>query len=351
LSERFVILSNLAITSSAIQMRYLLVSAVILAVTVSTAQADTLATPGAAATVPSGESPSSAGPSTTAPPASSATLPVKPISALENANDLICRSIETAASNNGLPLEFLTRLIWQESRFDAHAISRAGARGIAQFMPTTAEWVGLSDPFDAADAINKSAALLDSLRQQFGNLGLAAAAYNAGPKRVSDWLARKRGLPIETLAYVRIVTGHQASEWSTPTINSFAVPKSLELPTTISCTEIVKLFAEHRGTIAIQPRSPALAVTMPTVASEKQPPWGVQLIGGPSQVVVLASFYQMQKTYRSVLGSRTPMIIRSPVGTNSSWYRVRVGAASRNDAERLCSDLRTVGGSCLVQPN
>jgi hypothetical protein len=214
-------------------------------------------------------------------------------------------------------------------------------------MPKTAEWVGLSDPFDTADAINKSAALLQSLRQQFGNLGLAAAAYNAGPKRVSDWLARRRGLPSETLAYVRIVTGHQASEWSTPIINSAAAPGGPELPTAIPCTEIVKLFAEHRGTIALQPRSPST----PAAASEKQPPWGVQLVGGPSQGVVLASFYQMQKTYRGVLGSHTPMVIRSPVGTNSSWYRVRVGAATRNDAERLCSDLRTVGGSCLVQPN
>jgi len=75
-----------------------------------------------------------------------------------------------------LPPEFLTRLIWQESRFDTHAISRAGAQGIAQFMLNTTQWVGLSDPFDAADAINKSAALLRDLRQQFGNLGLAAAA-------------------------------------------------------------------------------------------------------------------------------------------------------------------------------
>jgi soluble lytic murein transglycosylase-like protein len=176
---------------------------------------------------------SSPTPSTSAPPASSAPLSGNPVSASESANNLICRSIETAASNNGLPLEFLTRLIWQESRFDAHAISRAGAQGIAQFMPKTAEWVGLGDPFDTAEAINKSAALLQSLRQQFGNLGLAAAAYNAGPKRVSDWLARRRGLPSETLAYVRIVTGHQASEWSTPIINSAAAPGSPELPTAI----------------------------------------------------------------------------------------------------------------------
>jgi hypothetical protein len=329
-------------------MRRLLASAFFLGLTVIQAHADALVTPGPVATVPNGADPSSRVPSTASPPVEPTSLPVRHVSASEGINDLICRSIETAASNNGLPLEFLTRLIWQESRFDAHAISSAGAQGIAQFMPKTAEWVGLTDPFDTADAINKSAALLQNLRQQFGNLGLAAAAYNAGPKRVSNWLARKRDLPRETLAYVRIVTGHQVSEWSTPaTIGSVAAPENLELPTAISCTEIVKLFNEHRGTITVQPVSPAT----PAVASERLPPWGVQLVGGSSQIIVLASFYQMQKAYRGVLGSQTPMVIRSAVGKNSSWYRVRVGAANRNDAERLCSNLRAAGGSCLVQPN
>ena len=60
--------------------------------------------------------------------------------------------------------------------------------------------------FDPIQAIAKSAELLRDLRIQFGNLGLAAAAYNAGPTRVLDWLAGRRSLPQETLAYIRIVT-------------------------------------------------------------------------------------------------------------------------------------------------
>jgi soluble lytic murein transglycosylase-like protein len=106
-----------------------------------------------------------------------------------NAFDSVCQTLQSTAQLNDFPLKFLTRLIWQESRFEAHAISPAGARGIAQFMPGTAAWIGLANPFDAADAITKSAELLRSLKSQFGNLGLAAAAYNAGPKRVADWLA------------------------------------------------------------------------------------------------------------------------------------------------------------------
>jgi Transglycosylase SLT domain/SPOR domain len=274
-----------------------------------------------------------------------------------NTVDVVCQRIESAAVVNGLPLEFLTRLIWQESRFDAHAISRAGAQGIAQFMPKTAEWVGLGDPFDASEAIGKSAALLRNLRAQLGNLGLAAAAYNAGPRRVSDWLEPRRDLPRETLAYVRIVTGHAADEWTTT--KALPAPLNLALPEAVPCQEIVKLFAEHRGTIAALPKlqaplktataAPASPASPPS--PPPSPPWGVRLIGGPSQTVALASFYQMQKTYRTVLGARQPMVLRTSVGAGGSWYRVRIGADNRGDAERLCSNLRAVGGSCLVQPN
>ena len=77
-----------------------------------------------------------------------------------NQVDVTCQTLGSAALVNDLPLEFFTRLIWQESRFNARAVSRAGAQGIAQFMPGTAAWVGLANPFDAAEAITKSATLL-----------------------------------------------------------------------------------------------------------------------------------------------------------------------------------------------
>ena len=52
--------------------------------------------------------------------------------------DDICRAIEADAAANGLPVEFFARVIWQESRFNAQAVSPKGAQGIAQFMPQTA---------------------------------------------------------------------------------------------------------------------------------------------------------------------------------------------------------------------
>src|SRR5690606_34078460 len=96
----------------------------------------------------------------------------------------ICHLIESSAATDGIPVDFFTRLIWQESSFRSHAVSPKGAQGIAQFMPTTAAERGLADPFDPEQAIPASARYLRELHDRLGNLGLAAAAYNAGPDRV-----------------------------------------------------------------------------------------------------------------------------------------------------------------------
>jgi hypothetical protein len=68
-----------------------------------------------------------------------------------------CDTLNSAAATHGLPLEFFTRLIRQESNFDPKSVSRAGAQGIAQFMPGTARWRGLSDPFEPTEALYESA--------------------------------------------------------------------------------------------------------------------------------------------------------------------------------------------------
>ena len=152
--------------------------------------------------------------------------------------DDVCRTLEEAAAENALPVEFFARVIWQESRFNARAVSAKGAAGIAQFMPQTASWHGLADPFDPIEALRHSASYLRELRDQFGNLGLAAAAYNAGPGRVSAWLTSHRALPGETRNYVRTVTGRTAVEWASP-----SPPKDAEesFPRAIPCTRLANL--------------------------------------------------------------------------------------------------------------
>src|SRR5690349_13672827 len=137
----------------------------------------------------------------------------------EDTREAICLMIESAARANDLPLEFFARVIWQESRFQSDAVgpvTRSGqrAQGIAQFMPGTAGERRLLDPFDPVQALPKSAEFLNELRGQFGNLGLAAAAYNAGPKRVQDWLAGIGAMPQETRNYVFAITGTSVEDWA-----------------------------------------------------------------------------------------------------------------------------------------
>ena len=133
------------------------------------------------------------------------------------ATEALCRQIADGALKAHLPPTFLARLLWQESSFRPGVVSRAGALGIAQFMPETALERGLDDPFDPERAIATSASLLGDLVQRFGNLGLAAAAYNGGPARVEGWLQGRRVLAAETLAYVRAVTGRPVEDWAAHT--------------------------------------------------------------------------------------------------------------------------------------
>ena len=125
----------------------------------------------------------------------------------------VCDLIEKAAQKNGIPPAFMAKLIWKESRFDPNAISPVGAEGIAQFMPYTATAWGLINSFEPVSAIDASAKLLGYLFRGYGNLGLAAAAYNAGERRVDLWRSGKSGLPAETRDYVYSITGFPAKKW------------------------------------------------------------------------------------------------------------------------------------------
>ena len=126
---------------------------------------------------------------------------IKPV--VWRSREEICDSLTRAAEANNLPAPFFIRLLFQESGFHPGVVSPVGAQGIAQFMPATAADMGLDNPFDPLQAIPASARLLRNLFKQFGNLGLAAAAYNAGPKRIQDWLTKKGVLPQETQGYVK----------------------------------------------------------------------------------------------------------------------------------------------------
>jgi hypothetical protein len=168
----------------------------------------------------------------------------------------ICSTLVDAAQSNNLPLPFFIHLLFQESGFKPDVVSHAGAQGIAQFMPETAATVGLRNPFDPVQAIAASARLLGDLARQFGNLGLAAAAYNAGPRRIQDWLARKGKLPDETRHYVKTITGRPAETWRGQEAGKLAAPLPREAPCQEAVTATVIQTSEVQARAIRQGASP-----------------------------------------------------------------------------------------------
>ncbi|HZL40803.1 MAG TPA: lytic transglycosylase domain-containing protein [Pseudolabrys sp.] len=166
-------------------------------------------------------------------------LPPVPKPVVHRSRDEICDTLTQAAQSNDVPAPFFIRLLFQESGFKPGVVSSAGAEGIAQFMPETSASMGLDNPFDPLPAIQASARLLRGLMRQFGNLGLAAAAYNAGPKRIEDWLAKKGKLPHETQGYVKSITGREAKNWIVAEAGSPAV----KLPQRAPCQQAAGLLA------------------------------------------------------------------------------------------------------------
>src|SRR5258707_4163624 len=193
----------------------------------------------------------------------------------------VCMMIESAALAQNLPLELFARVIWQESRFQPHIVgprTRSGdrAQGIAQFMPKTAAERGLLDPFDPVQALPKSAEFLRELADQFGNLGLAAAAYNAGPGRLREFLSARRPLPAETRNYVLAITGISVDEWAR---SGKREPERVIKP---GCGELMAPLhrAPHPFVQNLEERVNLLAPA----------PWGGELAAGRSRDHALANY-------------------------------------------------------------
>lgn len=170
----------------------------------------------------------------------------------------VCNAVSQAVQSTNLPVPFFIRLLFQESGFKPGIVSHAGAQGIAQFMPETAQRMGLQNPFDPVQAIPAAARFLRNLVDKFGNLGLAAAAYNAGPGRIQNWLASKSSLPQETQGYVKIITGVPAEHWK----GAANVATATKLPARAPCRDLVVASAD------MNPVSPA---PLPPQAPQKQP--------------------------------------------------------------------------------
>jgi len=246
----------------------------------------------------------------------------------------VCARLESAAQAHDIAEPFFARLIWLESRFDPNAVSPKGAQGIAQFMPATAQARGLADPFDPASAITASARLLAELRDEFGNLGLAAAAYNAGRDRVRAWRQGRKSLPYETENYVLSITGVTADGWTANGVRPAIAPLDTKDGFQAACR-------------ALPTRRSAQRVFA------KWQPWGVQIAANFSRQKALQTYRRLQRKFDSVLAGRRPMLV-SEVNYSMGYrpmHNIRLGAKSRAGATALCEKLKQAGGNCVVIKN
>ena len=263
------------------------------------------------------------------------------------ATESLCLLLESAASANDLPLEFFVRLIWKESRFAPDAIgplTRSGrAQGIAQFMPGTAAERGLLDPLDPIAALPKSAEMLRDLRGEFGNLGLAAAAYNAGPRRVREWLAGTGGMPAQTRDYVAAITRTRRSRTGRAAKDIAPPP-----PRDQRCVS-----AGRRGSATHAEPLRRMRSSKSRVSSGIARPWGVELAAGFSREGVLKTYAALETKYRADLAGTDAIVLRAPFRSRGTreFYQVRIGAETRSDAVRMCQKLHAAGTACLVLRN
>jgi hypothetical protein len=273
---------------------------------------------------------------------------IEPSALKADTRESLCLIIESAATSHMLPLEFFARVIWQESRFQPNAVgpvTRSGqrAQGIAQFMPGTADERRLLDPFDPVQALPKSAEFLSELRDRFGNLGLAAAAYNAGPRRVQDWLDGSGGMPPETRNYVLAITGSAIEDWRDgakvkPQIQSQVQPQT-------NCRALMALLRRAPN--------PFVSQLETRVALGDARPWGVQLAAGFSRNKALAMYARSMKRLSGVIGDRDPNLLSTLLRSRGTrpFYQVRIGTDTRGAADDLCGQIRKAGQACLVLRN
>lgn len=249
----------------------------------------------------------------------------------------VCRTIEAAAAAAALDAGFFARLLWRESLFDAGAVSPAGAHGIAQFMPETARRRRLADPFNPAEAILASADYLKELERRFGNLGLAAAAYNAGENGVARYLAGSGELPGETRAYVLAITGHPAEAWRAALEGGPPPAPDLALDPERLFGEACLAKAQGRGIPAF--RSPLL-------------PWGVIIAGQDSREAAERAARRLGRGHGGLLaGERIDYTHDRFPGMRQPRHFAQVGRQTRAEAEALCARLRATGAGCIVRRN
>jgi D-alanyl-D-alanine carboxypeptidase len=243
-------------------------------------------------------------------------------------------------------------------------VSRAGAMGLMQVMPSTYEELrvrhGLgSDPFEPHDNIMAGTAYLREMYEKFGSPGFLAA-YNAGPGRYGEYLTGDRGLPSETRNYVAMIspqlTGVEPNRRVADTMYA-AIPAPGVPDRTVVASAIAPPRARPVVMASAVPIVPVAAA--PISAARPTPAVPVQLASVPAgdwgiQVGAFRSPTESNKAVeearRAVPDLLTParvavMEVNTPAGR---LYRARLIGVSSASADRACARLSSKGSACMT---
>ncbi|WP_291967588.1 lytic transglycosylase domain-containing protein [Caloramator sp.] len=128
---------------------------------------------------------------------------------INDSSNNIDEAIKEVSRKYGVEEELIRAVIKQESGFNQNAVSKAGAIGLMQLMPSTAKSLGVN-PYDALENLDGGTRYLRNLLNSFsGNKALALAAYNGGIGRMKrlgvDTVEEISKMPTETRNYVNKV--------------------------------------------------------------------------------------------------------------------------------------------------